>query len=245
MKKTLDLEQNQTTSRMASYRLLKDIVEKLELYEASSPDKNQLDLSGFANYLAQTDVKHFESDKIDAGDKSSAERDKRLEMEKTPGTMDNNISQSVVFLYRYAKQYTKKALKNSELKTIDEFTYLATLLNFNNLSKIELINKSVQEKTTGMETIKRLLKNNLIEQFDNPSDQRSQLLQLTPKGKGVLFGVFENMSLVSKVVTGNLTHTEKIQLAYLLKKLDTHHNAIFLDKKGAELHELVFSNSTE
>jgi DNA-binding MarR family transcriptional regulator len=224
---------------MSRYKLLQEIVSKLELYDQSLTDKNESSLSGFTAYLSTNDIRHFDSDKLDAGDKSSEETDKRLGLEDTPTDIDQIISQHVVFLYRYAKQYTKKALKNSELKTIDEFTYLATLLNFNTLSKIELINKSVQEKTTGMETIKRLLKNNLIVQFDNPNDQRSQLLQLTPKGRGILFGVFENMSLVGKVVGGNLTDLEKIQLAYLLKKLDTHHNDIFLNKKECELKELV------
>ncbi len=225
---------------MSAYLLLQEIVEKLALYDASVSDKTQLNLSGFTSYLSLQDTKHFESDKLNAGDKTFADREERLQLEDTPSSIDQTISTSIVFLYRYAKQYTKKALKNSELKTIDEFSYLATLLNFNTLSKIELINKSVQEKTTGMETIKRLLKNNLIAQFDNPADQRSQLLQLTDKGKGVLFAVFKNMSLVGNVVVGNLTETEKTQLAYLLKKLDTHHNAIFLNKKDSELGELVY-----
>lgn len=222
------------------YKLIKEILWKLELYDASVENKNQLSLNGFTAYLTENSVKDFESKHLDNGDKTSAEKDKRIDIETTPSTIEVAIGQNIVFLYRYAKQYTKKALKNSELKTTDEFTYLATLLNFNKLSKIELINKSVQEKTTGMETIKRLLKNSLIEQFDNPDDNRSQLIQLTEKGRGVLFSVFHNMDLVSKVVAGNLSENEKIQLAYLLKKLDNYHHEIQLTKKGEDLESLVY-----
>jgi MarR family transcriptional regulator, lower aerobic nicotinate degradation pathway regulator len=225
---------------MNRYQLIHELLEKLEAYDDTMQDKNQLNISGFAAYLATNDIQHFESENINAGDKNSGERDKRLALEQTPGNIDNTISQIVVFLYRYAKQYIKKALKDSEIKTMDEFSYLATLLNFNQLSKIELINKSVQEKTTGMETIKRLLKHQLIEQLDNPNDQRSQLIQLTDKGKGVLYSVFGNMSLVGQIVTGNLTPIEKIQLAYLLKKLDVYHNDIFHNRKDEPLEQLVY-----
>jgi DNA-binding MarR family transcriptional regulator len=222
---------------MSKYQLLKELIAQLEQYESTIKDDEQLNLSGFFNFIATTE--NYESDKLYAGDASLSDKDERLNLQATPNSIDNSISETLVFMYRYAKQYTKKALQHSALKTIDEFTYLATLLTFTSLPKIELINKSVQEKTTGMETIKRLLANKFIKQTANPNDARSQLLSLTKKGEKELYGVFGNMSIVSQVVTGNLTATEKTQLAYLLKKLDVHHNEIFLHRKDAELVELV------
>jgi DNA-binding MarR family transcriptional regulator len=222
---------------MSKYQLLKELIAQLEQYESTINDDEQLNLSGFFNYITTT--KNYESDKLYAGDASLSDKDERLNLQATPNSIDNSISETLVFMYRYAKQYTKKALQHSALKTIDEFTYLATLLTFTSLPKIELINKSVQEKTTGMETIKRLLANKFIKQTANPNDARSQLLSLTKKGEKELYGVFGSMSIVSQVVTGNLTATEKTQLAYLLKKLDVHHNEIFLHRKDAELVELV------
>ncbi len=222
------------------YNLLKEVIEKLNLYTEKVGDKKQPDLDGFINFLSSSSVKHFESKHLDNGDETSVERDVRIKTHDTPATIDTAISQNITFLYRYAKQYTKKALKNSGLKTTDEFSFLATLLNFNKMSKIDLIHKSVQEKTTGMETIKRLLKNNLIEQSDNPTDQRSQIIQLTEKGRSLLFGVFKSMTLVSRIIPGNLTETEKTQLAYLLKKLDNYHYDIYLNKKEEALEALIY-----
>jgi DNA-binding MarR family transcriptional regulator len=230
---------------MAAYQLLNQLLDKLEHYDASVTDKNQLNLSGFTAYLATSDMIHFESDSLDAGDKSSGARDERLELANTPGSIDTSIAQMVIFMNRYAKQYTKKALKDSEIKTIDEFSYLSMLLTFGQLSKIELINKNMQEKTTGMETIKRLLKNELMAQSDNPKDKRSQLLSLTEKGKVILFSVFENMHLVSKIISGNLLDVEKIQLAYLLKKLDNYHNNIFMNRMDEALENFVFENNKD
>jgi DNA-binding MarR family transcriptional regulator len=225
---------------MAAYQLLNKLLDKLEHYDASVTDKNQLNLSGFTAYLATSDMKHFESEALDAGDKSSGARDERLELANTPGSIDTSIAQMVIFMNRYAKQYTKKALKDSEIKTIDEFSYLSMLLTFGQLSKIELINRNMQEKTTGMETIKRLLKNKLMAQSDNPKDKRSQLLSLTEKGKVILFSVFDNMHIVSKIISGNLLDVEKIQLAYLLKKLDNYHNNIFMNRMNEALENFVY-----
>jgi DNA-binding MarR family transcriptional regulator len=224
---------------MSKYYLLKQIITHLEQYEATISDIAELQLAEFCNYLSTQN--NYESDKLNAGDASLADKDARLDLQATPFSIDNSISETLVFMYRYAKQYTKKALQHSALKTIDEFTYLATLLTFSSLPKIELINKSVQEKTTGMETIKRLLANKYIKQSANPNDARSQLLSLTKKGEKELYSVFGNMSMVSQVVTGNLTAMEKTQLAYLLKKLDVHHNDIFMHKKDAELQDLIYN----
>jgi DNA-binding MarR family transcriptional regulator len=222
---------------MSKYQLLKEMIAQLERYESEIERDEELNIAGFFNFVSNQES--YESDKLFAGDASLDDKDERLNLQATPHSIDNSISETLVFMYRYAKQYTKKALQHSALKTIDEFTYLATLLTFNSLSKIELINKSVQEKTTGMETIKRLLANKFIKQSPNPNDARSQLLSLTKKGEKELYSVFGSMSMVSQVVTGNLSAIEKTQLAFLLKKLDVHHNEIFLHRKDVELQNLI------
>jgi DNA-binding MarR family transcriptional regulator len=224
---------------MPSYLLLKEVLDQLEAFEVAQKDQSTVNLTEFTAYLANNNMKQFESEILDAGDKSAAERDDRLSLYDTPTNLDSTIGQLIVFMNRYSKQYTKKALKNSEIKTIDEFSYLAMLLTFGQLSKIDLINKNIQEKTTGIETINRLLKNDLLHQEENPNDKRSQLLSLTQKGKTVLYSVFENMQKVSSIVTGNLTTLEKIQLAHLLKKLDTYHNEIYLQRMDESLDELA------
>jgi DNA-binding MarR family transcriptional regulator len=224
---------------MPSYLLLKEVLDQLEAFEDAQKDQSTVNLTEFTAYLANNNMKQFESEILDAGDKSAAERDDRLSLHDTPTNLDSIIGQLIVFMNRYSKQYTKKALKNSDIKTIDEFSYLAMLLTFGQLSKIDLINKNIQEKTTGIETINRLLKNDLLHQEENPNDKRSQLLSLTQKGKTVLYSVFENMQKVSSIVTGNLTTLEKIQLAHLLKKLDNYHNEIYLQRMDESLDQLV------
>jgi len=144
-----------------------------------------------------------------------------------------------VLLFRYAKGYIKKALKDSQIKTADEFSYLITLLANESMSKTELIQNQIMEKTSGTDIINRLLKQGLIEQFDDIVDKRSIRIKITQTGRMELLQIMPKMQLVSQIVTGNLTETEKNMLAYSLRKLELFHNDIFTNKKGSELKDLL------
>jgi DNA-binding MarR family transcriptional regulator len=153
--------------------------------------------------------------------------------------IETEISILIVNMYRYARVYSKKALENTPLQTVDEFGYLATLLTYNCLKKTELIAKNIHEKPTGMEIIKRLLQNGLIDQFDDEQDKRSKLVRLNDKGKYLLYSIFDKMGKVSDIVTGDLERDEKIQLLYFLKKLDRFHHHIFTNEKEEVLQTLT------
>jgi DNA-binding MarR family transcriptional regulator len=150
----------------------------------------------------------------------------------------NDISILLVLMYRYAKGYIKKALQESIIQTPDEFSFLITLMTFESLTKTELINKQVIEKTSGTEVIKRLLNQKLIKEFADKEDKRSVRVCITQEGKKEVLALLPQMQVVSKIVIGNLTEAETNSLAYLLKKLDYFHNDIFLKKKNLSLEEL-------
>lgn len=152
--------------------------------------------------------------------------------------VNTEISTLLVFMYRYAVVYFKKALKEGNINTLDEFSFLITLMTYPSLTKTELIQKLIMEKTSGVEVIKRLLKHGLIEEFANPNDKRSVLVAITTKGKEELSSLLPRMGLVGSVVVGNLNPTEVSSLSYLLRKLDYHHNDIFLHHRNLSLEEL-------
>ena len=98
---------------------------------------------------------------------------------------------------------------------------------------------NIHEKTTGMEVIKRLLNNGLIEQTDDPKDRRSKRLLITGKGMGVLFGTFEEMRKASLIIAGTLNEAEKMQLLHLLQKLHFFHKPLFLNERETGLDGLL------
>lgn len=150
-----------------------------------------------------------------------------------------DISILIVLMFRYAKGYIKKALRDSAIKTADEFSFLMTLMTYDSLSKSELIQKQVMEKTSGTEIINRMIKMGLIESFNDEADKRSVRVKMTVAGRMEIIKILPEMQKVSKIVTGNLSETEKSTMAYMLRKLEHYHNDIFTNKKDSELEELI------
>jgi DNA-binding MarR family transcriptional regulator len=137
--------------------------------------------------------------------------------------LDSAIGILLGILNKYAKNYSKIALDNLPLNTIDEFGYLAHLSTHQKITKTELISQGLDGKTTGTDIIRRLVKNGLAKEIINPKDKRSKLLQITEKGKKIIYHAYVKMSAVSLKVTGNLSKAEKKQLLQLLSKLELYH----------------------
>ena len=107
------------------------------------------------------------------------------------------------------------------------------------MTKIQLIEKNVHEKPTGLEVIKRLLKHGLADERNDENDKRSKRVFLTDKGKALFFATIEQMNKVALIVSGNLTADEKKQLHTLLKKLQDFHDPIYLSNKEISIDQLV------
>jgi DNA-binding MarR family transcriptional regulator len=212
------------------YAFLKELIDLAEQYE-SSDGGGAPTSEGFARWvLGSKGKEEFVDERVGDAHKQYPAVTEQIE---------TTIARMVIYLYRYAKLYSKKALEGSIIQSPDEFGYLATLLSFDKLSKSELIAKNIQEKPTGMEIIKRLLAQGLVAQEDDPNDRRSKLLHITDRGKGVLFQAFGKMSKVSDLIGGNLSLQEKEHLVYLLRKLDHFHYDLYKNDKEKTLNSLV------
>ncbi|WP_317239190.1 MarR family winged helix-turn-helix transcriptional regulator [Hymenobacter sp. 5516J-16] len=152
---------------------------------------------------------------------------------------ESRISKLITFLSRYARSYSRLALRDSPLTTLEDFTYLATLNAYQPLSKTDLIGRNIHEKSGGMEVIRRLHKQGLVTEQMHSHDRRSRVLMLSDSGREVLFQLFERMEQVARVLAGNLNAPERQQLLYLLLKLDAYHYPRFHQQRAKTLDELL------
>ena len=155
---------------MKSKKLLIEIIELLEKFEKTT-NVNEADpsLDDFILFLQERrTVKEDRNDTV-------------------------RIAQNISYLHRYSKLYIKKILKGSLLQTVDEYTYLVTLFNEESLSKTEINNRNVIEKTSGNEIMRRLLKAKLIGERRDEEDRRRMRVFITEKGRAELKKVFPGL----------------------------------------------------
>lgn len=212
--------------------ILIEIIEQLFEYEKNLNANENLDMEGFLNFLNNQYVI-----------KELTIRDIQGKSESWVSDKENKSNADIFILVslmnRYAKTYIKKAMKFAQIKTSDEFSILITLLTYDSLTKTELINKVVLEKTSGVEIINRLIHQNFIEQFDDLTNKRNVRIKITELGKLEIVKILPFMKKVSVVVAANLSETEKKALIYILKKLDNFHNDIFMNKREMELNQII------
>lgn len=156
-----------------------------------------------------------------------------------PGeSIESATSKYIIYLYRYAKGYGKKLLKNTSLSSIDDVPYLLMLLFSGPSTKMELIQANVHEKTTGMEILNRLLRLGLVEQHFNPDDKRSRKLSISPEGQKITLQLMSGMDTLSAIVSGNLLPKERINFLKMLHKLNDFHLQLHQDAKEKSLTEI-------
>jgi MarR family transcriptional regulator, lower aerobic nicotinate degradation pathway regulator len=220
------------------YDFIKQLIDKVQTYETTVSDNKPMDINDFAKWiLADASTA---SNGIEASAKPFyTEGTSRVNQEENNQNKRNGgVGALIGLMYRYARNYAKKALHNTPLQTLEEFTYMATLMQYP-MTKTQIITQHVHEKTTGMAVIQRLVKQNWVKQSNNTADGRSQIIELTDEGRIILRGAFLEMYKVSAIVTANLTAEEKTELTRILEKLDLLHRHILETEKVLDLDKIV------
>lgn len=201
---------------MNTFFLLKSIMADLEIYEQSSQGKGTAE--DFYSWVA--------------GKKQLLNKD------EVDLSFRRSIGRLVVNMYRYSRHYIRKKLNQDAQINFEEFVFLANLNRKEPLTKSELIQLCVQEKTTGMAVINRLVGMNMINPMKDETDKRKTIIRLTEKGLNLTQSYFLQMHDIVSVIGGRLSDDEKMQLLKLLHKLDDFHYDIFSNDHDASVEEI-------
>ncbi|MEC5156347.1 MarR family winged helix-turn-helix transcriptional regulator [Chryseobacterium sp. MP_3.2] len=206
--------------------LLIDILKEFKNFEESTSYKSTAKVEDFQNFLNERSY----------GKENPTNLSDKYDLKVYD--LENEIAKQVIMLGRYSKHLIKKALeKNTDLVN-DDFTYLFRLMDYDSLTKTQLIEKNAHEKQSGIEIIKRLVKNGLISEKPDAEDKRSVRVAVTPKGKEVFFETMKDITVVSKIMSGKLNEKEKNNLLMYLKKINTFHHTVYLNLKNEELEDI-------
>lgn len=210
-----------------NYSLIQETIALIEEFEKENAESKKFstDLEGFKQWIVMNYKKDFKTEEPDWEGKEDGR------------SAESVINTLIVHLNRYAKNYSKSAIFDSEFSTQEDFIYLINLKAFGEMSKMDLIKKNVQDKSGGMLIINRLQKNGLIDQRDSEKDRRSKVIRISDKGLKALENQMKKIRKATTIVTGDLNPNEKMELIRLLQKLDDFHNEIY--QKNIETEELL------
>lgn len=153
--------------------------------------------------------------------------------------LENEIAKQVILLGRYSKQLIKKSLEDHTDLVNEDFTYLFRMMDYESLTKMQLIEKNAHEKQSGIEIIKRLVRNGLLAESPDAHDKRSTRIAVTEKGRQVFSEAMQDITLVSKIMCGRLSEEEKANLLTMLKKLNTFHHTVYTNFRSETPEEIV------
>ena len=122
-------------------------------------------------------------------------------------------------LSKMIKKQNKEGISNSELSSLDGYSFLVHLEHTDSFRKMELIEMHNLEAPTGIEIIKRLLVKGLIEEFDDKADKRAKRVRMTITGRQELNRLKPIIDKKSKEFSKALSLKDKLNMAAIMKKL--------------------------
>lgn len=135
----------------------------------------------------------------------------------------------VVRLFKALRFYFKPVLQQHDLSSLDELFFLSSLAWKPNLSKKALCQTNMTDVPTGIDIIKRLVKNDLVVEKENNEDKREKLLSLTPRGWEKIFSVFSGSEGLQDIFANLGVEDRKVMLKFL-DRLNNYHTNIYLSK---------------
>lgn len=206
-----------------NYLLLKEIIDELEEFDQKKGSSSLEDFRFWLNEKAYQKTNPTELFK--------KEHQKVFDLE-------NEIAKQVILLGRFSKQMIRRGLKDFPQLANEEFTYLYRLMDENSLTKMQLVERNAHEKQTGMEIIKRLVKNKLVEEFPDDNDKRITRVKITDFGKKIFSKSVQDVTVTSRILSAKLDENEKNDLLSLLKKLNEFHFNVYHEHKNSDIQEI-------
>ncbi len=196
---------------------MKDIIRLLQDYQEFKDKNNSEDFHVFGEWLRQ---KHAPTRDYTTNDE-----------EVNEAGLDVMITYLLGNLTGYTEAWIKLAYQELPLLSIGDFSILKTVEHYQNPSKKEVAYEVVMERSTCIESIKRLIKEGLLAEAIDPNDRRIRRVHLTKGGKELMPLLNQRMTNLGSLLVGNLSEVEKKSLLPTLNKLLRFHENLYRNMK--------------
>lgn len=198
-----------------------DIIKLLVKYKEFTEVKNSHDLAAFGRWL------------------SSSSTELPLASSGEPEVDSHGLNAMVSYLMGgligYAEAWLKLSFQDLPVVSLLDFGILKTVEYRGYPSKTDIVDNVIAERTTTIESIKRMVTVGLLREKEDKADKRLRRVMLTEKGKKVTDVLNFKMIAFGNLLVGDLSVEEKNQLAHLLNKLNSFHSALYKGKERTEI----------
>lgn len=201
---------------------MEDAIHLLSEYKAFIEASHSRDLALFGEWLKQ---KHASPNDYKTGDD-----------EVNEAGPDVIASYLLGMLAGFTEVWTKITFADVPLHSLSDFIILETIKEMEHPSKSEVANRVVMEQSTCIETIKRLVKKELLDEKTDANDRRIKRVSLSEKGSELLELLEQQrMPNLGKLLVGQLNDVEKKQMIGSLKKLFDFHQNLYLKRNEIDI----------
>lgn len=179
------------------YKLLKELISYVEEYQIKHPSNKVEDFTIWLNnklFTSKNNGGHSTHDEL-------------------------LIAFKLMHLNKALKKQTKSVLSDSNVSSIDEYSFLLHLNHQESFRKMEIVEMHNLEAPTGIEIIKRLIKNKFVEEFPDEDDKRAKRIKITKSGVKELSLIEPKINLIFTKFTEPLNLNEKVKISGVLDKL--------------------------
>lgn len=223
------------------YKIVKQLIDLWESFENESLEEHNL--LNFSEWMVEQ-IK----EKSIANTKLETKNDHNLksETEQYLSKLDpkTKFQEYILRIARLEEFYIRKYLIDLPLNSRLEYLFLYTIDNLEKAKKTDLINIHLVEYTTGMDTIRRLVKNQFINELPDTEDRRAKNLVLTKSGSDLLKKANKRMEEARNAFLACISPNKWKKTMPVLKEINEFHNNIYLnhyDKPFAEISNLMDS----
>ncbi len=156
-----------------------------------------------------------------------------------PPNPRSHLMKLMGFLSKAAHTYMEKAFERiSEIRQKEDFFILNIISNGGECRKTDVINQQLLGLSTGIDTLNRLLANELISERTDPTDKRARLIQATPKGRDVLARCYSVAQKVNSIVLSEMTDDDIRLCIQLLRSSEARTSALMVEMRDKPLDEV-------
>ncbi len=142
-------------------------------------------------------------------------------------------------LQRFTHLWSRKAMKNLPIRSIEEFGLIKSVELMGSVRKSDLVRYTLLETTTCFEMIKRLVRAGYMHEEIDPDDRRSRKVMLTARGKSLSAESETQLRQLSRLLIGNINSAQKQALLEVIRELDDFHGRLYLHHAEASLSGML------